>query len=94
MGKDREKPEVCPGCNGTDLKKLISRVLYHVSENDRLESFDPLAGRGNSFCRDPRNIGLGAKKKAKMAGVDLGTKFEEKLDKIRSNPAAVIKEKD
>ena len=92
MGGDREDPPVCPECNGSDLKKLISRVTYHLSEDDRLESFDPSAKKDSSFYRDSRNIGLHAKKMAQQAGVDLGRAFEERLDKIRSDPGSVLKE--
>ena len=30
----------CPACNKKRLKKLISRCAYHMSEGDRLASYD------------------------------------------------------
>lgn len=84
----------CPKCGGRDLKRLISRVAYHVSEQDRLNAFDPTAPKSNSFYRDSRNIGLQAKKRAKQMGVDLGKDFEDKLEKLRTDPGSVIKESD
>jgi putative FmdB family regulatory protein len=84
----------CPECGGKDLKRLISRVAYHISEQDRLNAFDPNAPKTDSFYRDSRNIGLQAKKKAQQMGVDLGKGFEDKLEKLRTDPGSVIKDTD
>lgn len=92
MGPSDEKKLVCPSCGGKRLKRLISRVAYHVSEDARLESFDPKMSRTDSFYRDSRNIGLSAKKRAQQMGVDLGTGFEEKLEKLRTDPGSVIRD--
>jgi len=50
---------------------------------------DTIAYRGQrfadeSFYRDSRNVGLWAKKRAKEMGVDLGSQFEETVEKARS----------
>jgi len=82
----------CPECGGTSLKKLISRVAYHVSDQDRLSSFDPNAPKDDSFYKDSRNIGLSAQKRAQQLGVDLGGSFDEKLEKLRTDPGSVIKD--
>lgn len=92
MKKDQEKDLACPECGGRRLKKLISRVAYHVSEQDRLSAFDPTSPKSDSFYKDSRNIGLDAKKRAQQMGVDLGSGFEEKVDKLRSDPGSVIKD--
>ncbi|MCX5867429.1 MAG: zinc ribbon domain-containing protein [Proteobacteria bacterium] len=84
----------CPRCQGQDLKRLISRVQFHLTESQRLEQYDPKAKPTDSFYRDSRNIGLSAKKRAQELGADLGSGFEEKLEKARSNPAKFINEKD
>jgi len=94
MKHGEEEKLVCPECSGGKLKKLISRVAYHVSEQDRLNAFDPKAPQNDSFYRDSRNIGLNAKKRAQQMGVDLGTGFEEKLEKLRTDPGSVIKNSD
>jgi putative FmdB family regulatory protein len=91
MERDREDSPVCPLCKGADIKKLISRASFNISEKDRLESYDPRAEKDDSFYRDSRNIGLHAKKRAQQAGIDLGEEFEKRLDNIRSDPASVIK---
>ena len=92
MGMDEEEKLRCPECGGEELKRLISRVAYHASEKDRLNGFDPSAPRDDSFYKDSRNIGLHAKKRAQQLGVDLGTGFEEKLDRLRTDPGSVIRD--
>jgi len=82
----------CPRCNGANFRRLISRTFYHVSEAERLANYDPKAQKEDSFYKDSRNIGLHAKWRAKQMGVDLGKGFEEKLDRIRTDPSSVIKE--
>jgi putative FmdB family regulatory protein len=83
---------VCPQCNSPDLKKLISETLYHLSEQDRLNAFDPSVARSDSFYKDSRQIGLQAKKRARQMGVELGDGFEKKLEKVRTDPSRVFKE--
>lgn len=92
MNRQEETLLVCPECEGRALKKLISRVVYHVSEQDRLEAFDPSAPKEDAFYKDTRNIGLHAKKRAQQMGVELGSGFEEKLEKLRTDPGSVIKD--
>ena len=88
--KGEEEILACPFCKGKNLKKLVSRVAYHVSEQDRLSSFNPHAPKDDSFFKDTRNIGLHAKKRAQQMGVDLGSGFEGKLDRLRTDPGKVF----
>ncbi|MBW2095614.1 MAG: zinc ribbon domain-containing protein [Deltaproteobacteria bacterium] len=90
--KEEEAALCCPDCGGKQLRRLISRVAYHVSEADRLAEFNPGARQGDSFYKDSRNIGLQAKKRAQQMGVDLGSGFEEKLEKLRTDPGSVMKD--
>lgn len=92
MKRGEERGLVCPGCNAPRPRRILSRVAYHVSEGDRLSSYDPKARRDDAFFKDSRNIGLDARKRAQRMGVDLGRGFEEKLEKLRSDPASVIRE--
>jgi len=89
---EEEKALKCPKCGCPELKKLISLVSYHVSEADRLANYDPKAQKEESFYKDTRNIGLHAKWRAKKMGVDLGPSFEEKMDKLRTDPGSVIRD--
>ncbi len=90
MKTDDEKTLACPACHGKDLRKLLSRVAFHLSESARLEGFDPGARQSDSFYKDSRNIGLAAKKRARQMGVNLGNAFESKVDKLRTNPGSVF----
>lgn len=92
MGREDEKSLLCPNCGNPSLKRLISRVAYHVSESDRLAAFDPGSRQSDSFYRDTRNIGLAAKKRVQEMGVDLGASFDEKVEKLRTDPGSVIKD--
>lgn len=92
MKKEQEQGIVCPQCGGKNLNRLISRVSYHVSEKDRIASYDDKGSTSDAFFRDTRNIGLHAKKKAQRLGVDLGEQFETKLEKLRTDPGSVIKD--
>jgi hypothetical protein len=57
-----------------------------------LSAYDPRARKDDAFFKDSRNIGLEAKKRAQRMGVDLGKGFEEKLEKLRSDPGSVIRD--
>ncbi|MBW2614989.1 MAG: zinc ribbon domain-containing protein [Deltaproteobacteria bacterium] len=92
MKNEDEESLLCPECGSPNLKKLISRVAYHVSESDRLTAFDPKGVQSDSFYKDTRNIGLSAKKRAQQMGVDLGSSFETKLEKLRTDPGSVLKD--
>ncbi len=92
--RDEEEQVVCPHCGSKKKRKLISRVAYHVSEQDRLNAFKPGDEKDGAFFRDSRNIGLAAKKRARELGVDLGSGFEDKLDKLRTDPGSVLRDSD
>ena len=88
--KDDEKNLFCPECKGEKLKKLISLVAFHLSEQDRLGTFTPGSSKDDAFYKDTRNIGLNAKKKAQQMGIDLGSDFDAKVDRLRTNPDSVF----
>ncbi|SPD76062.1 putative regulatory protein (CxxC_CxxC_SSSS) [uncultured Desulfobacterium sp.] len=94
LKKEEENELSCPKCGGRETKRLISRVAYHLSEGDRLASFDPGARQADSFYSDSRNIGLAAQKRAKEMGVDLGKGFSEKLERLRTDPGSVFNDND
>ncbi len=92
LKNEEEEKLLCPECSGKSIKRLISRVSYHSSEEDRLSSFDSNARQTDSFYSDSRNIGLGAQKRAQEMGVDLGKGFNDKLEKLRKDPGSVFKD--
>ncbi|TET93357.1 MAG: zinc ribbon domain-containing protein [Desulfobacteraceae bacterium] len=94
LKKEDEENLRCPGCKESNLKKLVSRVAYHVSEQDRLSAYDPNSPKDDAFYKDTRNIGLHAKKRAQQMGFDLGSGFETKLDRLRTDPGKVFDDTD
>ncbi len=74
----------CKGCGSKKMLKIISRVAYHRSEEDRLSEFDAHKPQGEEFYKDSRNIGLWAKKRAKELGADLGPQFDEVVENART----------
>ena len=74
----------CKFCKSRRLTRVLSRFAYHQGEASRLQDFDTSAPRNESFYRDSRNVGLWAKKRAQEMGVDLGSQFEETVEKARS----------
>ena len=92
MKPTEEKGLACPHCGTRKFRRLISRVVYHVSEQDRLDAYTSKDAKSDAFYRDSRNIGLAAKKRAQQLGVDLGSSFDEKLEKLRTDPGSVIRD--
>ena len=92
LKRDERQGVKCPQCGGKKMKRLISRVAYHVSEQERLSAYNPNAAKEDSFYKDSRNIGLAAKKRAQQMGVDLGKGFDEKLEKLRTDPGSVVRD--
>lgn len=74
----------CKNCGSKNLKRLVSRFAYHRSEGDRLTEFDTSKRQGDEFYKDSRNVGLWAKKRAKELGADLGSEFDEVVEKART----------
>jgi putative FmdB family regulatory protein len=84
MGSRRHSRLACPACGAARLRRVMSSFAVVSSEASRLAEFDTSRPRDESFYRDSRNVGLWAKKRAKEMGADLGSKFEETVEKARS----------
>jgi putative FmdB family regulatory protein len=83
--KSHEEAQVkCRTCESGDLKRVLSRVVLHQTEAQRLAEFDTSAPRDDSFYKDSRNVGLWAKKRAKELGTDLGPEFDSVVEKART----------
>lgn len=83
--RPKEEEELrCGHCQGSDLDRILSRFSLHKTEAQRVNEFDPRATREDSFYKDDRNVGLWAKKRMKQLGVDLGSSFDETVEKARS----------
>lgn len=85
------KKVVCPRCQGTNLKRLISKVAVMRSEESRLENLaDPgsLAGLDEN---DPKSVARWMRKMSKEMGEDLGHEFDEVVDRLEAgeDPEAI-----
>lgn len=74
----------CVHCRGLELERIMSRFAVHKTETQRLAEFDPQSTKNDSFYKDSRNVGLSAKKRLQQLGVDLGSSFDETVEKARS----------
>ena len=84
VNTQEEKELHCGKCRSSDLVRILSRFALHKTEAQRVDEFDPRAQRSDSFYKDDRNVGLWAKKRMQQLGVELGSGFEETVDKARS----------
>jgi putative FmdB family regulatory protein len=84
LKKEDSSKVTCLKCGSKKMSKVISRVTYHRSEDDRLAEFDPRKPKGEEFYKDSRNVGLWAKKRAKELGADLGPQFDEIVENART----------
>ncbi len=79
-----EKNLQCGNCQSQYLVRILSRFALHKTEAQRVDEFDARSQRNDSFYKDDRNVGLWAKKRMKQLGVDLGSSFDETVEKARS----------
>jgi putative FmdB family regulatory protein len=87
LKKEEEKDARCPHCGGDRLTRVLSRFVLHKTEDQRLQDFDAHRPQPDTFYQDRRNIGLWAKKRARELGTDLGSGFDEVVEKARTATA-------
>jgi putative FmdB family regulatory protein len=77
-----EGKPVCPRCEGTNLKRLVSRVRMIRSEEGRLDNladFDDLPDEN-----DPKSLGRWMRKMSAEMGEGLGPEFDEVVGRLES----------
>jgi transposase-like protein len=84
LGSERKSRPACPHCASSRTRRVMSSFAVVQSEASRLDNLDTSKLTDESYYRDSRNVGLWAKKRAKQMGVDLGSKFEETVEKART----------
>jgi putative FmdB family regulatory protein len=84
LKKEEEKDILCAHCGGDRLTRVLSRFVLHKTEDQRLQNFDAHSPQPDAFYQDRRNIGLWAKKRARELGADLGSGFDEVVEKART----------
>jgi len=78
------KQAACPRCGGTNLKRLISKVAVIRSEESRLESLADPGSLGGLDENDPKSIGRWMRKMSSEMGEDLGSEFNEVVDRLEA----------
>lgn len=78
------KEATCPRCGGTHLKRLISKVAVLRSEESRLENLADPSSMAGLDENDPKSIARWMRKMSSEMGEDLGSDFNEVVDRLES----------
>jgi putative FmdB family regulatory protein len=84
LGSEQLQHPDCPRCGSSQTRRVMSSFAVMETEASRLSNFDSSKPRDESFYRDSRNVGLWAKKRAQELGVDLGSKFDDTVERART----------
>ena len=74
----------CPRCQGTNLKRLVSRVSMVRSEESRLESLADPTNMAGLDEEDPKSLARWMKTMSNEMGEDMGPEFDEVIDRLES----------
>jgi putative FmdB family regulatory protein len=78
--KVEEFRPVCKHCGGAKLTKLISRVSFLRSDEDRMERLADPSRLGDIDENDPRSMARWMKKMGKELGEDVGEDFDQMVE--------------
>jgi putative FmdB family regulatory protein len=78
--KAEEFRPVCKHCGGGNLTKLISRVSFLRSDEDRMERLADPSRLGDIDENDPRSMARWMKKMGKELGEDVGEDFDQMVE--------------
>ena len=78
------KEATCPRCGGTHLKRLVSKVAVLRSEESRLESLSDPSSMAGLDENDPKSIARWMRKMGNEMGEDLGSDFNEVVDRLEA----------
>ncbi len=84
----------CPRCEGTNIKRLVSKVALLRSEESRLESMADPAKLAALEEEDPKALGKLMRQMGSEMGEDLGQEFDEVMDRLESGQMPEEIEKD
>jgi putative FmdB family regulatory protein len=74
----------CSRCNGTSLRKLVSRFSVAKSEESRLEGLSDMGQFADVDEDDPKSVAKWARKLGSEMGEDLGDDFREAIDQMEA----------
>jgi hypothetical protein len=78
--KREEFRPVCKQCGGGKLSKLISRVSFMRSDEDRMERLADPSRLGDIDENDPRSMARWMKRMGKEMGEDVGEDFDQMVE--------------
>jgi len=78
--KAEESRPVCKHCGGEKLTKLISRVSFLRSDEDRMERLADPSRLGDIDENDPRSMARWMKRMGKELGEDAGEDFDQMVE--------------
>lgn len=87
------KEAACPRCGGTHLKRLISKVAVLRSEESRLENLADPSSMAGLDENDPKSIARWMRKMSSEMGEDLGSDFNEVVDRLEAGEDPELIEK-
>ena len=74
----------CEACGGKELSRVISKVAYHRSMQDKWDaSGPPQFNPTDDYYKDPTNIGRWAEKRLGDMGVEMPEQAREMIDAAR-----------
>lgn len=74
----------CSRCQGTQLRKLVSRFAVLHSDEARLEQMADPSTFGDVDENDPRSVARWARRMGDQIGEDLGDEFREAVDRMEA----------
>jgi putative FmdB family regulatory protein len=74
----------CNRCNGSHLRKLVSRFAVLRSEDARLDQLADPSSLGDVDENDPRSVARWARRMGESMGEDLGDDFHEMVDRLEA----------
>ncbi|MBW2040226.1 MAG: zinc ribbon domain-containing protein [Deltaproteobacteria bacterium] len=83
---------VCKHCGGKNLSKLISRVSFLRSDEDRLERLADPSRLGDIDERDPRSMARWMKSMGRELGEDMGEDFDQMVEEAMEEEGGAAQE--
>ena len=75
---------ICPRCEGDKLKRLVSNVSMIRSEESRLEALSDPSNLSGLDEDDPKALAKFMRQMGKESGEDLGSEFNEVVDRLEA----------
>jgi putative FmdB family regulatory protein len=85
VGVTAEKVSIaCDRCGSAKMDKLVSRCMYVMSEETRMEKMLDPSKLGDLDENDPRSVARWAKRFGSHLGEDMGEDFDSMMEELES----------